>query len=241
MILAVDIGNTAIKLAVVDDVSVYDLIRTTSKDFISNINVICSNYPYLKNACVCQVGSIEIKLLHSLESLLDVTYINKNSKLPFSNNYKADSLGNDRIALVAGAAAQRKNSENTLIIDAGTCVTYDFIDSDNNYQGGAISPGFRLRYQSLNNFTQNLPLLEKTSIKHFIGDTTITSIHSGVINGLVYEVNGMIKKYKKEFQDLNVIITGGDADLLVKQMKNRFFASPFLMLHGIHNIYKINS
>jgi len=242
MILAVDIGNTAIKLAVVDDVTVYDLMRTTPDAFISNIQSICSNYPDLRNACVCQVGNIDIKLLDGLERLLKVTYINENSKLPFTNKYQSSTtLGHDRMALVAGAIADGSNGKNTLIIDAGTCVTYDFIDDSNNYLGGAISPGLRLRFESLHNFTKNLPLLKPENKVKFLGNNTKASIQSGVVKGLTFEIKGMIKKYEKNYKDLNVIITGGDADLLIKQLKNRFFATPFLMLHGIHNIYKINS
>lgn len=241
MILAVDIGNTAIKLAVVDDVTVYDLVRTSPQNFVPHLNSILSNYPDLKNACVCQVGKIDIKLLHALEGLLEVTYINQETKLPFTNLYQSATLGNDRKALVAGGIAMEKEGQNLLIIDAGTCVTYDFIDADKNYHGGAISPGLRLRYESLHNFTAKLPLLQPEPIKELIGNSTDQSIHSGVINGLSFEIKGTIKKYIKKYPDLHVIITGGDADLLVKQLKNRFFASPFLMLYGIHNLYKINT
>ncbi|WP_194850909.1 type III pantothenate kinase [Nonlabens antarcticus] len=241
MILAVDIGNTAIKLAVVDDVTVYDLIRTSPGDFLSHVENIISSYPDVQCACVCQVGKTDIKLLHALEGLLKVTYINEESKLPFNNLYQSETLGNDRKALVAGALALEKEGQDLLIIDIGTCVTYDFVDAEKNYHGGAISPGLRLRYESLHNFTAKLPLLKAERVRGFIGTSTDQSIHSGVVNGLSLEVKGMIKKYAKKYENLHVIITGGDSDLLVKQLKNRFFASPFLMLYGIHNLYKINS
>jgi type III pantothenate kinase len=172
---------------------------------------------------------------------LKVTYINQETKLPFTNLYQSETLGNDRKALVAGGIAMEKEGQDLLIIDAGTCVTYDFIDADKNYQGGAISPGLRLRYESLHNFTAKLPLLQTEPIKYLIGSSTDQSIHSGVINGLSFEIKGTIKKYTKKYPNLHVIITGGDSDLLVKQLKNRFFASPFLMLYGIHNLYKINT
>ncbi len=240
MILAVDIGNTAIKLAIVDDVSVYDLVRTTPAQFLNQIRSFKSSYKDLANACVCQVGSIDIKLLQGLESLLTVYHINQQTVLPFENHYKAPTLGNDRKALVAGAIHQAP-AQNSLVIDAGTCITYDFVDSQNNYKGGGISPGLSMRLKSLHNFTANLPLIEPQLPAHFIGDSTVNAILSGVVNGLAQEIKGTIKQYKKHYTDLNVIITGGDADLLIKQMKNRFFASPFLMLYGIHNIYKINS
>ncbi len=240
MILAVDIGNTAIKLAVVDDVSVYDLVRTTPSHFIAQVQSFISNYPNLSQACVCQVGHIDIKLLQGLESLCNVYYIDQHSRLPFTNKYTAPTLGNDRKALVAGALCTTKDSPK-LIIDAGTCVTYDFIDGDHNYWGGGISPGLRLRFESLHNFTANLPLLTAQQPVGLIGDSTTNSILSGVVNGLTQEIKGTIRLYKKQYKDLDVLITGGDADLLIKQMKNRFFASPFLMLFGIYNIYKINS
>ncbi|BAO55451.1 type III pantothenate kinase [Nonlabens marinus] len=241
MILAVDIGNTAIKLAVVDDVTVYDLIRSKQEDFISQVKSIQSNYPDLKNACICQVGAMDIKLLHALEGLLKVTYINQETSLPFFNKYQSVTLGNDRKALVAGALTSAPSGKEILVIDAGTCVTYDFIDADRNYWGGAISPGLHLRYQSLHNFTAQLPLLQPQKPETLIGNSTTESIHSGVVNGLALEIKGVIKKYSKKHPNLYVIITGGDAELLVKQLKNRFFASPFLMLYGIHNLYKLNS
>ena len=241
MILAVDIGNTAIKLAVVDDVTVYDLMRTSQDNFISHVAGIQSNYPQLKDACVCQVGTIDIKLLHALEGLLNVTYINQETVLPFFNKYQSATLGNDRKALVAGAMHIAPSGKEILVIDAGTCVTYDFMDADHNYWGGGISPGFNLRYHSLHNFTAQLPLLKPQKPSALVGNSTVEAIHSGVVNGLSFEVKGVIKKYSKKHPNLYVIITGGDAELLVKQLKNRFFASPFLMLYGIHNLYKLNS
>jgi type III pantothenate kinase len=241
MILAVDIGNTAIKLAVVDAITVYDHLRTTPSNFLQDIRHMLDNYPDLDTACICQVGKFPIKLLQELESLVKVMHIDQHTNLPFENRYQSDTLGNDRIALVAGATSDQFKNQDILIVDAGTCVTYDFINKKQQYMGGAISPGLRLRYESLHNFTASLPLLQPQAVQGFTGNTTQDSIHMGVVQGLALEVKGMIKKYQKKYKNLHVIITGGDADLLIKQLKNRFFATPFLMLHGIHNLYKFNS
>jgi type III pantothenate kinase len=149
-------------------------------------------------------------------------------------------LGNDRIALVAGALFLSSKNCPKLIIDAGTCVTYDFIDANKTYHGGAISPGLRLRYESLHNFTANLPLLTPQPVLNITGENTETSIHSGVVQGLSLEIKGAVKTYKKTYQDLEVFITGGDSELLIKQFKNRFFATPYLTLQGIYYLYQFN-
>ena len=99
--------------------------------------------------------------------------------------------------MVFGATIKYPN-QNVLIIDAGTCITYDFITAENEYLGGAISPGIRLRYKSLHNLTANLPLLETDIPKNIIGNSTNTSIHSGVIFGVVNEIDGVINTYKEK-------------------------------------------
>ena len=103
----------------------------------------------------------------------------------------------DRIALVAGAVLKFPN-KNVLVIDAGTCITYDFIDANNNYYGGAISPGLKMRYKALHEFTEKLPLLEPISIKTKIGNTTENSIHVGIINGVINEIDSTIEQYRKK-------------------------------------------
>jgi type III pantothenate kinase len=123
--------------------------------------------------------------------------------------------------------------QNRLVIDVGTCVTYDFIDQENRYLGGAISPGMVLRYKSLNDYTQNLPLLKRNSSQTFIGNSTENSIHSGVINGLTYEIDGFISQYFHKYRDLTVILTGGDAEFLAKRLKNTIFANSNFLLDSL--------
>ncbi|GAK88761.1 pantothenate kinase type III [Nonlabens ulvanivorans] len=240
MILVIDIGNTSIKIAAVEDYNIILHQRTTQKEFIKDCTALLSKFPQITNAALCQVGSLEPKLIHQLEKLVAIFKVDTHIRLPFKNLYQSTSLGNDRIALVAGAISRIKKDENCLIIDAGTCVTYDYVDENLNYHGGAISPGLRLRYESLHNFTANLPLLTAQTIESFIGNSTAASIHSGVINGLTQEIKGCIKQYRKKNKDIKIFMTGGDAQLLSTQLKSRFFATPFLTLDGIYYLYQFN-
>ena len=162
-------------------------------------------------------------------------------KLPFKNSYKTPkTLGVDRIALVSASVKQYPDN-NVLVIDAGTCITYDFITDENEYLGGAISPGVRLRYRSLNNLTANLPLLESKLPKSLIGNTTDSSIHSGVVFGVLKEMDGVIGDYKEKYSDLTVILTGGDTNFLSKQLKNGIFANSNFLLEGLNFILEYNS
>ena len=150
------------------------------------------------------------------------------------------TLGVDRLALVS-ASVNKFSSKNVLIIDAGTCITYDFIDNKNNYLGGAISPGVYTRYKSLNNLTAKLPLLKPRTVKNITGNSTKQSIHSGVINGVLFEIEGVIKNYNTKYEDLTVILTGGDSKFLSKQLKNSIFANSNFLLEGLNYILEFNS
>jgi type III pantothenate kinase len=144
------------------------------------------------------------------------------------------------MVLSAGAVLQFPK-QNRLVIDAGTCVTYDFIDADDNYLGGAISPGIRLRYESLHNYTAKLPLLTKSNPENFIGKTTQESIHSGVINGLTQEIHGFIKQYQEQYANFIIILTGGDAEFLAKRLKNTIFANPNFLLESLNQTFQYNN
>ena len=131
-------------------------------------------------------------------------------------------------------------NQNRLVIDAGTCVTYDFVNTENEYLGGAISPGIRLRYESLHNYTAKLPLLTIENPESLIGNTTFDSIHSGVVNGISNEIDGFIDEYKKQYSNFIIILTGGDAEFLAKRLKNIIFANSNFLLESLNQIYLYN-
>ena len=241
MNLIVDVGNTLVKFAIFKD---GDLIYNNSfelSEFKKQYKSLKQDFPSLKKAIISSVGRLSKKQIEIIKNDLKVIELSSKTNLPFKNLYETpETLGVDRIALVS-ASVQKYPNKNVLIIDAGTCITYDFITSENHYLGGAISPGIRLRYKSLNNLTANLPLLKTEQPKSIIGNTTKTSIHSGVINGVINEIDGIINQYHENYSDLTVILTGGDTKFLSNQLKNTIFANSNFLLEGLNFILEYNS
>lgn len=241
MNLIIDVGNTLVKFAVFQQDNIIKKITVKSEEGLKTFKLIAKNFPLIEKVIVSSVGKMDKSLFDAINNSLFVVILDHKTKLPFRNRYQTpQTLGVDRIALVSASIKHYSNS-NVLIIDAGTCITYDFINSDNEYLGGAISPGIRLRYISLNSYTEKLPLLETEVPNQLIGNSTVASIHSGVGNGVLKEIDGLIDEYKDKYEDLTVILTGGDADFLSKQLKNGIFANSNFLLEGLNFILEFNS
>lgn len=241
MNLIIDVGNTNVKLAVFKGDSIQEKYTIKKRVLISTIKKILKRFPSVNKAIVSTVDKFDTSKLNTIDSILDFLILDHNTNLPFNNLYKSpETLGVDRIALVS-ASAKKYSNNNVLIIDAGTCITYDFISDKNEYAGGAISPGLNIRYQSLNNLTANLPLLRPKIPKNIIGNNTETSIHSGVVNGILKEIEGVINEYNQNYKDLTVILTGGDAKFLSKQLKSSIFADSNFLLEGLNYILDYNT
>jgi type III pantothenate kinase len=233
MLLTIDVGNSRIKAAVFEQDTLVELFIMGENDAVIIFSEIFIKYPKIKSAIYASVGKIEAEVLDTIQKHVETQIINHTTKLPFTNNYTTPkTLGIDRMVLAAGATLLYPNT-NRLVIDAGTCITYDFITQENQYLGGAISPGISLRYKSLNDYTSRLPLLEIEDSVFLIGNSTENSIHSGVINGLTYEIDGFISQYFLKYQDLTVILTGGDAEFLAKRLKNTIFANSNFLLDSL--------
>ncbi len=240
MNLIIDVGNTNIKLAVFNGENIVFKEVTKTSRLLSTVKKILKKYPTLDKAIMSSVGKLKEGLLIKIQSQINLLVLDSSVRLPFKNQYETPkTLGADRIALVS-ASANKYPNKNVLIIDAGTCITYDFITHKNTYLGGSISPGIRLRYQSLHNLTANLPLLNLKQPKNIIGTNTQESIHSGVINGVLNEIRGSIHEYEQEFKELTVILTGGDAEFLSKQLKSSIFANSNFLLEGLNYILEYN-
>jgi type III pantothenate kinase len=157
-----------------------------------------------------------------------------------------ETLGLDRLAAVTGAHALYPGKD-SLVIDGGTCVTYDWVDAEGNYYGGSISPGLNMRYKALNNYTAGLPLLNADeSFADKYGKNTTSAIHSGVQNGIKYELMGFIEGYKKDKTDLNIVLSGGDSIFFDTLLKNSIFApcikiEPYLVLKGLNAAIQNNN
>ena len=240
MNLIIDVGNTLVKCAVFKKNSLLYKFSFELAELPSQYNVIKDKYPEISSAIISSVGHLPDADYRMIQDDIPTLVLSHNTKLPFQNDYKTpNSLGVDRMALVS-ASVQQFSEHNVLVIDAGTCITYDFINAKNQYLGGAISPGIRLRYRSLNNLTANLPLLDTKRPEHIIGNTTDSSIHSGVVFGVIKEIDGVIEHYRQETLDLTVILTGGDAKFLSNQLKNTIFANSNFLLEGLNFILDFN-
>lgn len=238
MILAIDVGNTRIKAAVFEGATVLEYFVFSKNELEKKIKNILKKHKELTHFVVSSVSEVEKQAFFAFENLVKVHFVSHDDSFPFVNGYKTpQTLGIDRMVNAAGATLQFPN-QNRLVIDAGTCVTYDFIDESNNYLGGAISPGLRLRYAALHNFTAKLPLLELESPEHFVGKSTPESIHSGVVNGLVYEIDGFIDEYKALYPKFIIILTGGDTVFLAKRLKNTIFANSNFLLESLNQLFQ---
>ncbi|WBX71780.1 type III pantothenate kinase [Tenacibaculum retecalamus] len=239
MNLIIDVGNTRVKAAVFELNTIKEIFVFKKEEIVFEIEKIIKNFS-ISATIMSSVSNISEKVVQEISDLLDPIHLNSKTKVPFKNKYKTpETLGVDRIALAA-AATKKYPDKNVLIIDAGTCITFDFINNKKEYLGGAISLGLKMRYQALHKFTSKLPLLELTEVAEFIGRDTNTSIHSGIINGVCYEIEGVINQYRSEYGDLTVVLTGGDTYFLAKQLKSGIFAHPNFVLEGLHTVLTYN-
>lgn len=241
MNLIIDVGNSFVKLAVFQDGALLIKEIIDVKALVEHIDALKEIYKPIERAIVSSVGKLPKTDLIYLKESFNLVELNSKTTIPFVNLYATPhTLGLDRIALVA-ASVKLFPYSNTLIIDAGTCITYDFVNANNEYLGGAISPGISMRYRALHNLTANLPLLNKEVPKSLTGDSTANSIHSGVVNGVLNEIDGNIETYRKKYSNLTVILTGGDANFLSEQLKSSIFANSNILLEGLNYILQINS
>ncbi len=240
MLLTIDVGNTRIKAAVFEQNTIVEVIIFNKEELLNQLNFILNTYPKIKNLAIASVGNIEKELFLSLKDKLFIHFVSPESHFPFTNLYRTPTtLGIDRMVLATGATLQFPN-QNRLVIDAGTCITYDFINENNEYLGGAISPGIRIRYESLHQQTSKLPLLTRDYPENFIGKSTQESIHSGVINGVVFEIEGFIEHYQSQYAKFIIILTGGDTEFLAKRLKNTIFANSNFLLESLNQTFQFN-
>jgi type III pantothenate kinase len=182
------------------------------------------------------VGKLSKSVLSVLRSESDLMILSKDTLLPIKNKYRTpETLGADRIACAVAAHAFFPK-KNVLVIDAGTCIKYDFVDAKGNYHGGSISPGLEMRFNALHHFTAKLPKVNAAHVQSFIGVDTRTSILTGVVQGIVNEVEGFHQLYKRRFGNVKIVLTGGDSHYLSGLLKLSIFATPDLVLHGLYEI-----
>ncbi len=241
MNLVIDIGNTRTKFSVCNRGEI--LVTVPVDEFRpSHIDVLKREYSSLDNVIISAVKDYPEQLKKALQEKFN-TFIELKSEtpLPIKNSYNTkETLGKDRIAAVVGAFDLFPN-RNILVIDAGTAITYDIITAEGKYLGGNISPGIEMRYKALNHYTGKLPKIEIAESNKLFGTTTEQAIRAGVQNGTVFEVDATITSFNEFYNNLKVIITGGNADFFDKKLKNSFFVHYNLTSIGLNRILDYNN
>ena len=237
MKLIIDIGNSAVKVALFKDKWLLRTAELTSCS-INNITNFLSQEIVFKTilSSVKNIDKQTLEVITHYKAIL----LDEKTLLPIKINYKnPDTLGKDRIAGAVAASCLYKD-KNALVLDFGSCLTVDVINKEKEYIGGRISPGLTMRYNALHQFTNQLPLCKITNTESFIGNDTISSINSGVQQGMISEIKEVIDTFRKENKDTVVILTGGDCFFFEKALKNSIFANPFLVMEGLNEILDYN-
>jgi len=239
MKLVLDIGNTLVKAGVFDGKELIET-TTTPEITIAFVDALAGKHKKIRCAILSSVKEINTKILDHLTRKFRFIAFSEATPIPINNFYKTPAtLGKDRLAGVIGANALYP-VEDVLVIDAGTCITYDLSTKEKTYTGGSISPGLLMRFQSLHTFTGKLPLVKLIDFDELIGVDTEKSILSGVINGVVAEMDGIIEKYKTLYKPLKIVICGGDGHFFADRLKSSIFAVPELVLIGLNEILDYN-
>ncbi|WP_281643653.1 type III pantothenate kinase [Bacteroides zoogleoformans] len=240
MNLIIDIGNTVAKMAAFDGRALVEVLYDSNRT-LEHLPGFCEKYPFEK-AIVATVIDVDRQVRNRLDELpCPVLWLDEKTLLPVENLYDTPhTLGYDRIASVAGANEQYPGRD-ILVVDAGTCITYEFIDAAAHYHGGNISPGMQMRFKALHRFTARLPLVSAEGPLPSMGKDTDTAIRAGVLKGIEYEIVGYIRAMKHKYPELLVFLTGGDDFSFDTNLKNIIFADRFLVLKGLNRILNYNN
>lgn len=239
MHLVIDIGNTIAKLAAFQGESLIEV----QKDFSGTLEMLSGfveKYNFRKGI-VSSVAGANAEVQTRLNSLsFPIIEFSHKTPVPIRNAYRTpETLGMDRLAAVVGAVSMRPSTP-LLIVDAGTAITYDFVDETGVYWGGNISPGIETRFKALHTFCARLPLVKQDGDMPDFGYSTETAIRSGVLRGVQLEIEGYIAEMKQQKPELFTFLTGGGAFSFDVKAKNDIFADVFLVLKGLNSILNYN-
>ncbi len=239
MNLTIDIGNTRIKLGL------FEQGQLAKQEVWENwgmeeLIALATNHR-VQNVILSNVGK---QVPEEVENFLRRSFfyleLTAQTPLPFQNTYKTpETLGKDRLAAVAGALDMFPE-QHCMVIDAGTCITCDVMRADGVFLGGNISPGLTMRLQAMHTFTAKLPLVKVGETDSLLGYNTESAMRNGAQWGAALEIEGFIAWISEKMQKINVILTGGDAEYLVKSLKSQIFVNPNLVLQGLNKILSYN-
>lgn len=240
MKLVLDAGNTFVKVALFKGTDLESL-KTLRSDNIPLLLEYLHSISGWESAIMSAVIDIPDEVREILANRGRFVELTHETPIPVAIDYKTPStLGRDRIAGVVAASVIYPGHD-VLVIDAGTCITYDILSRDMVYLGGSISPGVSMRFKALHTFTGHLPLLDGRHDCCFTGKSTAESILSGVMNGVVFEMQGFINGYLPRYPGLKVVMSGGDLSYFDNRLKISIFASHNLVLQGLNQILDYNA
>lgn len=239
MNLVIDVGNTCIKLASVENGEVTSIERCSSwEDPLARLFFEANST--FEKGIVASVRTEPIPLWINSYIESELLLFNHKTAIPLVNGYESPTtLGLDRLAAAVGANNIYPN-RNVLVVDCGTAITIDVISDKGVFVGGNISLGIATRFKALNSFTSKLPLLEKTEEFSLVGKNTTEAIRAGVLNGVIFELDSYIDKFEPIYPDMKVIFTGGDAFFFDGRLKNSIFVVPNLVVLGLNRILEHN-
>ncbi len=240
--LCIDWGNTAVKAAIFQDKRLTYTDNFSDHDAVSRVSSIIDEHKPTKGILCSVVNDNSTAALEKLTSskLKSFIKLDSNTYLPIMNAYtNPESLGADRLALAVGAWAVYPDM-NTLVVNLGTCATYNFTQKNKTFRGGAISPGLQMRLRAMEEFTDKLPYVRLDGELLLIGYDTATCMRSGAVFGLAKEIDGMVQEYGSQYPDFNAILTGGDAAFFAGKLKSKIFADPELLFRGLNLILNYN-
>jgi type III pantothenate kinase len=241
MNLILDFGNTNKKLAITDSSGTIKKLEIRTDISLRAIKTFVEKNPGIDSCILSSVIRHPSSINNFLKKHFRFIELTEFTVLPVINRYRnPNELGKDRLAAAVGGASFFP-CQDILVIVAGTCITYNLITSANEFPGGAISPGLNMRFQSLHTLTGKLPLITFKDFDNPIGTDTEHSILSGVVNGIVSEMEGFSLLYRKKYPGLKVILSGGDLKCFDNRLKINIFAIPNVVLLGLHQILTFNA
>ncbi len=240
MQLTIDIGNTRVKIVLFENGIIVERFyqKKLTLDWLKKLWINRSIEAVILSSVAKEMVEIE-SWLKQHTHFIQLSYT---TAIPIKNGYKTPkTLGNDRIAAAVGAFSLFPN-KNCLIVDAGTCITYEFIDASGTYRGGSIAPGIDMRFKAMHQFTAKLPLIAKQRLTDFIGFNTETSMRTGGQLAATLELEGFLARYEATFGAIELILTGGDAEIISQQLLHKkHIIHKDLVLIGLHKILAYNA
>ncbi len=239
MNLAIDIGNSRLKIALFKGKEQVGEAKLGKEDW-SDLKKIL-NVKGIERAILSSTSEVSMELERFLEENFEYIRLTSETPLPITNLYRTPrTLGKDRLAGIIGAKEIYPDAS-CLVIDAGTCITYDLLNHKNCYLGGNISPGITMRLKAMNDYTFALPLVEKENLDSCRGYSTESAIRAGAVWGVIHEINGFIRQFSALTENLEIIITGGDAELIQGLMNQKIRLEDQLVLIGLNKILCYNA